>query len=232
MVFLGELLVGVVDCAYDVDHVDGESNGTSTVAEPAGDRLTDPPGRVRGELEALPPVELLYGADEAQVAFLDEVEEVETASCVTLGDGDDEAQVAADEGEFRFLAFFHQAGESGPLVVVEGGAGVETCLGATAPFDRPGQPDLVLGGQQIVVCDLVEVEANGIRHRCSGPAVRSHLITSIPLGGNAITGRFPSQWQYLEAAPRGKVADRYPCRRCLDPDSFGCSSSSPSCGPR
>src|SRR5439155_9174863 len=39
-------------------HVDRKTNGAATVGDTALDRLADPPRRVRGELEALPPLEL------------------------------------------------------------------------------------------------------------------------------------------------------------------------------
>src|SRR5439155_3611195 len=56
-------------------------------------RLSDPPRRIRRELVALAVVELLDGADEADVPFLDQVEEAHAATDVLLGDGHDETKV-------------------------------------------------------------------------------------------------------------------------------------------
>ena len=66
-------------------HVHGDADGARLVRDGARDGLADPPGGVRGELEALRVVELLHRADEAEVAFLDEVQEQHAASHVALG---------------------------------------------------------------------------------------------------------------------------------------------------
>ena len=57
------------------------------------DRLANPPRCIRRELEALDVLELLHGANEADVPLLDQVQEAHAAADVLLGDGDDEAQV-------------------------------------------------------------------------------------------------------------------------------------------
>jgi hypothetical protein len=62
--------------------VHGKADRSALIAESACDGLADPPGGVRGELEALAPVELLDGADESEIALLDEIEEVEAAAGV------------------------------------------------------------------------------------------------------------------------------------------------------
>src|SRR5262250_1330005 len=57
------------------------------------DDLADPPCGVGGELVAAAVLELVHGLHEADVAFLDQVQELEPAVRVLLGDGDDEAEV-------------------------------------------------------------------------------------------------------------------------------------------
>src|SRR6266508_4357370 len=64
-------------------------------------RLADPPGRVRRELVAAPPVELLDRAVEAERALLDQVQEGDAEPAITLGDGDDQAQVGLDHAPLR-----------------------------------------------------------------------------------------------------------------------------------
>ena len=59
-------------------------------------RLTDPPGGVGREPRPLAAVELANGPNQADVALLDEVGEVETSTLVLLGDGYDEQQVGPD----------------------------------------------------------------------------------------------------------------------------------------
>src|SRR5207302_10380654 len=69
-----EQLPGDPDQLVDrLDHVDGDADRPRLVGEGPGDRLADPPGGVGAELVAFAPVELLDGADQPEVAFLDPV---------------------------------------------------------------------------------------------------------------------------------------------------------------
>src|SRR5581483_7331331 len=63
--------------------------------------LADPPGRVGRELVALPPVELLDRAVEADHAVLDQVEQRHAVTLVALRDRDDEPQVGVDHALLR-----------------------------------------------------------------------------------------------------------------------------------
>ena len=107
---LGELLVrGVaaqllVQVALDpgqlvdlLDQVHGQPDGAALVRHAAGDGLPDPPRRVGGELEALGVVELLDGADQAEVALLDQVQQRHAAAGVALGQRDDQPQVGLQQ---------------------------------------------------------------------------------------------------------------------------------------
>ena len=73
--------------------VDRDADRLRLVRDRALAGLTDPPGRVRRELVALAPVELLRGAVQADDALLDQVEERDVVALVALRDGDDEAEV-------------------------------------------------------------------------------------------------------------------------------------------
>jgi hypothetical protein len=98
--------------------VHGQPDRTALLGERAGDRLADPPRRVRGEPEAAPVVELLDRADEPDRAFLDEVQKREPATLVVAGDGDDEAQVALDHAPLGLeVAALHAARELEVLAV-------------------------------------------------------------------------------------------------------------------
>ena len=74
-----------------------------------GDRarygLADPPRRVRRELVALRVIELLHRADQAEVPFLDQIQEEHAAPDVPLRDRHDEAKVGLDEAFARELPF-------------------------------------------------------------------------------------------------------------------------------
>ena len=67
------------------------------IGDGAGDRLANPPGGVGAELEAAAIFVLVHRPHQAGVAFLDDVQEREAAVAVFLGDGDDQAQVAAGQ---------------------------------------------------------------------------------------------------------------------------------------
>src|SRR5262249_1702292 len=105
------------------------------VGQRSGDRLADPPGRVGGELEAPAPVELLDGANQAEVALLDQVEQGEAAAGVALGDRDDESQVGLDE---RIL---------GRHVVALGAA---------------GKANLVFAREKTDLADFLEIETDAV----------------------------------------------------------------------
>src|SRR5207237_7084016 len=75
------------------DHVDRNADRPRLVGDGPGDRLADPPRRVRRELVTLAVVELLDGADETDVPLLDQVEEAHAAADVFLRDGHDKTKV-------------------------------------------------------------------------------------------------------------------------------------------
>ena len=60
---------------HRLDHVDRHPDRARLVGQAARDRLPDPPGGVRRELEPALVVELLHRPDQADVAFLHEVEQ-------------------------------------------------------------------------------------------------------------------------------------------------------------
>src|SRR5205085_11874543 len=84
-------------------YVDGQPDRPALVGERPCDRLPDPPGRVGRELEAEPVVELLDGADEAEVPFLDEVEERDARLRVVARYRHHEAEVRRDQAALRGL---------------------------------------------------------------------------------------------------------------------------------
>jgi hypothetical protein len=78
------------------------------IGDRAGDRLTDPPGRIGRELVAAAVFELVDGLHQADVAFLNEIKELQAAVGVFLGDRDHQTQVRLDHfllGLTRFASF-------------------------------------------------------------------------------------------------------------------------------
>ena len=81
------------DLIDGLDHMDGDTDGTRLIRDRTGDRLSDPPCCVGGELEALGIVELLDSLDQAEVTLLNQIEEVHTAAEISLSDTDDQSEV-------------------------------------------------------------------------------------------------------------------------------------------
>ena len=137
-----------------------DADEAGLLVEGPADGLADPEGGVGGELEAPAPVELVDGVLEAEVALLDQVQEVHAGrQGVPAGDADDEAEVGPDE----------------PVLGVRGGrdglaqlrallAGLEPALGLAAGFDHAGQLLLLVSGEERDLADLVEVQTNRIIH--------------------------------------------------------------------
>ncbi len=73
-----------------------DADGARLVGDGPGDGLPDPPRGVGRELVAAPVLELVHRLHQADVAFLDQVQELQPAVGVLLGDGDHQAQVGLD----------------------------------------------------------------------------------------------------------------------------------------
>src|SRR4051812_30132506 len=91
-----ELALGPADLVELLDDVHGDADRPGLVGQGARDRLANPPGRVRRELEALAVVELLRRTDEAERSLLDQVQERQALVAVVLGDRDDEPEIRLD----------------------------------------------------------------------------------------------------------------------------------------
>src|SRR3954453_13405647 len=133
-----ERALGAVHLLHALDDVHGHADRARLVGERARDRLADPPRRVRRELVAAAPVELLDRTDQAERAFLDQVEEGETLVAVVLRDGDDETQVRLDH----------------PLLRVH-----------VAALDLLRELDLLRSREERVLAGLAEEELQRIRRR-------------------------------------------------------------------
>src|SRR5262245_18837322 len=80
-----------------LDHVHGDADRPRLIRNRAGDGLADPPRRVGRELVAAPVLELVDGLHQPDVALLDQIQELQTAVRVLLGDRHDEPQVRLDQ---------------------------------------------------------------------------------------------------------------------------------------
>src|SRR5262245_51996055 len=93
---LDELAGGPDELVDGLDHVHGNADGAGLVGDRAGDGLADPPGRVGRELVAAAILELVDGLHQADVAFLDQVEELQTTVRVLLRDRDHQPKIRLD----------------------------------------------------------------------------------------------------------------------------------------
>ena len=95
----------------------------------AGDRLPDPPRRIGREFVAAAIFELIDGLHQADIAFLDQIKELQAAVRVFLGDGDHEAQIGLDHLLLRLarlaLALLHDMHDAAELGNFEAGLGGE-----------------------------------------------------------------------------------------------------------
>ena len=112
-------------------------------------------------LRGTPPVELVDGVLETQVALLDQVEQVHAlGQGIAPGNGDDETQVGANE---TILG----VGSSGDSVLQRHAAlAVGQLLGSLAAGldDAARELSLVLGREQAHLADVVQVQTNGVIH--------------------------------------------------------------------
>src|SRR5262245_1040301 len=132
---LDELPLDVDDLVELLDHVHRDPDRARLVRDRARDRLPDPPGRVGRELEASAVVELLDRADEAERAFLDEIEERQPAPEIALRDRDDEPEVRLDHVLLRR---------------------------DVAALDELRERDLLVRGEERDLPDLAEIEAQRV----------------------------------------------------------------------
>src|SRR5438270_6358284 len=96
---LDERAAGADELVDGLDHVHRDADRPSLVGDGARHSLTNPPGCIRREFITASPLELVHGLHQPDVPLLDEVEELQAAVRVLLGDGDDEPEV-----RFRQLA--------------------------------------------------------------------------------------------------------------------------------
>jgi hypothetical protein len=88
-----------------LDHVHRDADGARLIGNRAGDGLADPPSRVGRKLVAAAPFELVHGLHQANVALLDQIQELQAAVGIFLRDRHDEAQVGLNQFLLRLFGF-------------------------------------------------------------------------------------------------------------------------------
>ena len=75
------------------DHVHRNADRACLIGDGAGDGLADPPGCIGRKLVATPVLELVDGLHQADVALLDQVQELQAAIRVLLRDGNHQPEI-------------------------------------------------------------------------------------------------------------------------------------------
>ncbi len=94
--FLQHLPGNAVQLVDGLDHVHRNADGARLIGNGTGDRLPNPPRRIGRELIAASIFELVDGLHQADVAFLNQVKELQPSIRVFLGDRNHQAQVGFD----------------------------------------------------------------------------------------------------------------------------------------
>ena len=152
------------------------ANGTRLVSHGSGDGLTNPPRGIGGELKALLPVELLDGANQTEVAFLNQIQEQHATAGVTLSQRNHKSQIGFQQVVLGTPAIVRSPLElTLALEVHLVGFGVQQVLGIQTGFDTLGQIDFLFRIQQAHTTDLRQV----ILDRISSRTRRNHTTLRI-----------------------------------------------------
>jgi hypothetical protein len=92
-----------LSAAPGVESVQRYANYARLLCQRLENRLADPPHRVRDELDSLRLVELVRGADETEVALVDQIGERDALILILLGHRHDEPEVRAHQLVQRLL---------------------------------------------------------------------------------------------------------------------------------
>src|SRR5471030_301743 len=103
--FLQHLAGNTVELVDRLDHVHRNTDGAGLVGDRASDRLTDPPAGISRELVAATVFELVHSLHQADVAFLEQIEELQATVGVLLGDGDHQSHVRFNHLFLRAAGF-------------------------------------------------------------------------------------------------------------------------------
>ncbi len=87
---------GAHDLVDGLDHVHGNADGARLIGNASRDRLPDPPRRIGRELVTAAVFEFVDRLHQPDIAFLDQIEELQAAVGVFLGDRNHQTKVGLD----------------------------------------------------------------------------------------------------------------------------------------
>src|SRR6266436_4539128 len=120
--FLHQLPRGADQLVDGFDHVHGDTNRTRLISNCTSNRLPNPPRGISRELIPAAIFELVDGFHQPDVAFLDQIEELQTAVGVFLRDGNYQAEVGLDQLSLGLLRIHVPLDDFplGPLELLKG----------------------------------------------------------------------------------------------------------------
>ncbi|CAB4807983.1 unannotated protein [freshwater metagenome] len=159
---LPQLCGALIDEAVLLANMRGHADGARCVVDRAANGLANPPCCVGAELEALGVVELLDRFHQADVAFLNQVEQAKTVTIETLGDADHQTQVALNKCLAGGCCGGDEGIELGAALHADRRRRVELLLRRAANFDAGCKCALVFDSEQSVRADLFEIAAENV----------------------------------------------------------------------
>ncbi len=133
--FLEKLAADADQLIDGLHHMDRDPDGPGLVGDGPGDGLTDPPGGIGREFEALAVVKFLHSLDQPQVPLLNQIQEQHSAAHIALGNADHQTQVRLCQTLFGLFI---------------------------SQFQPLGQVDLLLSGEQGHLADLFQIHAHRV----------------------------------------------------------------------
>ena len=170
---LKHLTLNARELIDDFNHVDRDANGSRLVRHSTRNCLANPPRSVGRELVALRVVELLNCANQTQVSFLNQVQELHTASGVTLRKRNYKTQVGLEEVVLCLLTILSQnmqltAFARALLIRTR----LEDFLSVETGFNTTSKINFLFGIEQGDLTDLLEV----VLHRVGRCASDGNLL--------------------------------------------------------
>ena len=138
------------------------ANGAALVGDGAGDGLADPPGGVGRKTETAGVIVFPDRFHQAQVAFLDQIQQGDAVTGVTLGDADHQARIGFDQVFARRDARRHLEFQLAPPRHRQSGGLLQFQLGLPPGLDGYGDLQLLGLTEQRYAGHVFEVQPDGV----------------------------------------------------------------------
>ena len=169
--------------------VTGDPDQAGLLVERPTNRLANPERRIGRELEAAPPVELVDGMLQAEVALLDQIEQIHPlGQRIAPGNRHHETQVGADETVLGVGSCGDGALQRHAALAVG-----QLLGGLAAGLDDARQLSLVLGSEQGNLADVVQIQADGVIH-CAVVNRSCCDLADVPRASQAVSRTMAEPW--------------------------------------